>query len=380
MDVVAGENPMVGAWWRPSVFDIRPGLENWLHARLGEGLRLEHVELPEDGFSSLNVIMDISGSGPGGLDLTGRYVARLEPPASAFPMFPETDLSLQRRCMDLVASSTTAPTPRVLWHETERGFVGSPFLVMTHLPGASWPSNPPYTCSGWILDASPARRAAMQSAVVAAIARVHGADEEKVDLAFLRRPEWGAAGPDQYVGYTTWYYDWARAGRSYPIVEESIAWLEANKPEVSGPLVLNWGDARPGNILFRDGAVCAVLDWEMASVGPPEVDLGFLVLMHKYFDRRATSIGLPGLPELFRVDDVRAQYAIQSGRRLGDLTWYEMLAAVRISIHHVRQIARAVAFGRIDEEGRSDQPLGASAFLEGVLRGVGDDRTPGTRS
>ena len=49
--------------------------------------------------------------------------------------------------------------------------------------------------------------------------------------------------------------------------------------------MLNWGDARVGNILYRDFAPIAVLDWEMATVGPREVDLAWMIFLHDVLPR-----------------------------------------------------------------------------------------------
>ena len=55
--------------------------------------------------------------------------------------------------------------------------------------------------------------------------------------------------------------------------------------------MLNWGDARVGNILYRDFAPIAVLDWEMATVGPREVDLAWMIFLHAFFHDMAVTFG-----------------------------------------------------------------------------------------
>jgi aminoglycoside phosphotransferase (APT) family kinase protein len=208
----------------------------------------------------------------------------------------------------------------------------------------------------------------MQESTVRMLALLHRADESVADLTFLHDPLLGAPGVDQYVGYARWYYDWARDGARYAIVEDSIDWLDRNRPAVPSVNVINWGDARPGNVLYYRDKVSAVLDWEMAALGPRETDLGFLVLFHRYFDQRARQAGMPGMPGLFRAEDVAASYEAASGARVGDLTWYQMLAAVRIAIHHVRQLTRAVAFDRIAPADATDEKIGTRQLLAAFLR------------
>ena len=52
-------------------------------------------------------------------------------------------------------------------------------------------------------------------------------------------------------------------------IERSFEWLDAHWPKHEGPTVLSWGDSRIGNMMYRDFAPVAVLDWEMAAVAPP---------------------------------------------------------------------------------------------------------------
>jgi aminoglycoside phosphotransferase (APT) family kinase protein len=364
-----GDNPLVGNWWLPPLGQLHDGLRRWLKSRAGRAVDLVDASFTDGGFSSLNVMLALAGRNAAGQDVTGRYVARLVPQAAAYPMFPQTDLGFQKACMDTVRANTDVPAPEVVWHETDASWLGSPFLIMRRLRGRSWPTNPPYACSGWVYDVGPRRRAAMQEATIRVLAQLHRADESRVDLSFLHDPQLGSPGVDQYVGYARWYYDWAREGARYAIVEDSIDWLDQNRPAVPPVNVINWGDARPGNILYYRDKVSAVLDWEMAGLGPRETDLGFLVLFHRYFDHRARAAGRSGMPELFRAEDVAARYEAASGVRVGDLTWYQMLAAVRIAIHHVRQLTRAVAFNRIAPSEATNEKIGTRQLLVAFLSG-----------
>ena len=61
---------------------------------------------------------------------------------------------------------------------------------------------------------------------------------------------------------------------------------------------MSWGDSRIGNILYRDFVPAAVLDWEMAGLGPRELDLAWLVYSHRVFQDIAGSMGLPGTARL----------------------------------------------------------------------------------
>ncbi|WP_278260147.1 phosphotransferase [Nocardioides convexus] len=135
---------------------------------------------------------------------------------------------------------------------------------------------------------------------------------------------------------TRHWYDYAtttsEASPRSPLIERGLAWLEANLPADEGDPVLVWGDARIGNMMYRDFAPVAVLDWEMATLGPRELDIAWMVFAHQVFQEIATMLGLPGMPDFLAADDVVATYAEVSGVRPGDLTWYLVHAAVRLGL------------------------------------------------
>lgn len=63
-----------------------------------------------------------------------------------------------------------------------------------------------------------------------------------------------------------------------PTIEFGLAWLKANIPDVEIQPVIVQGDTGPGNFLYADGHITAVLDWELAHFGDPMADLGWLAL------------------------------------------------------------------------------------------------------
>jgi aminoglycoside phosphotransferase (APT) family kinase protein len=64
-----------------------------------------------------------------------------------------------------------------------------------------------------------------------------------------------------------------RTGRVDPLVRISLGWLECQVPDHEGPVVLVQGDTGPGNFMYRDGRVTAVVDWELAHLGDPMDDI-----------------------------------------------------------------------------------------------------------
>ena len=83
--------------------------------------------------------------------------------------------------------------------------------------------------------------------------------------------------------------------------------------------MLCWGDSRIGNVLYRDFEPVGVLDWEMAAIGPREMDLSWMVFAHLVFESITEVFELPGMPHFLREEDVQATYAEITGVELGDL-------------------------------------------------------------
>ena len=84
---------------------------------------------------------------------TERYAARLAPMPEVYPVFPEYDIELQAKCMNLVRARTDVPVPDVRWVELDPQWLGTPFLVMRRIDGEAPPDIPPYVFGGWVADA-----------------------------------------------------------------------------------------------------------------------------------------------------------------------------------------------------------------------------------
>ena len=127
-------------------------------------------------------------------------------------------------------------------------------------------------------------------------------------FAFLDPAYDGATALARNLARVRSWYEFAvpDIGRS-PIAERGLAWLEANLP-ATPEAVLCWGDARIGNVLYRDFEPVGVLDWEMATVGPREMDVSWIVFAHQVFESITGMLEMPGMPHFMREEDVVASY------------------------------------------------------------------------
>jgi len=228
---------------------------------------------------------------------------------------------------------------------------------------------PPYVFDGWLVRASQDERDAFEANSISVVARLHRLTPATHDLAFLDRPRHGSTPLEQHLNAQRWYYDWAREDQHHPLIERTFAWLDTHRPPEGAP-VLNWGDARIGNILYEGAEPVAVLDWEMAAVGPPEIDLAWMIFMHRFFQDMAERYGMPGVPGFMDRARAARTYEEMSGRRVEALEWYEVFAALRFAIVSVRTSTRAIAYRTMEEPADLDDLVMFRALLEDMLSGV----------
>jgi aminoglycoside phosphotransferase (APT) family kinase protein len=211
----------------------------------------------------------------------------------------------------------------------------------------------------------------MQDACVTILAHLHGIDVGTVDVSFLELDVPGATPLRRHVEHQRRYYDWVRGEHRHPIIERAFAWIDAHWPTDEGPTVISWGDARIGNMLFRGFDPVAVLDWEMAALAPRELDLGWFLFLHVFFEDLARQFNLPGLPDFLRRDDVARTYTERSGHQVRDLRFYEVYAALRHAIVMTRVHSRRVHFGEAEWPADRDEVIPHRGILAAMLEPAG---------
>jgi len=351
----------------------RHALEAWLARVLPAGAEPTIVDFDApttNGMSSETVLFTAAWrERDGGPPVERSLVARIAPDPGNVPVFPEYDLVRQAATMQTVREHCPeVPVPAVLWTEGDAAAIGSPFFVMERVEGVVPPDILPYNFMSWVTEATDAQRRRLQDATVDALARLHSIDEPERRFSFLPGASGGRTPLERHVDEQRAYYEWVVAdGRRSPLIETALAWLDAHWPDPEGPTVLSWGDARIGNVLYRDFEPVAVLDWEMAALGPPELDVGWLVTLHEFFEDVAGTYGLPGLPDFLRRDDVCARYEARSGHTPRDLDWYAAYAATRHAIIMSRIGRRAVHFGEAEMPDDVDELIPHRAMLTRML-------------
>ena len=332
---------------------MRGQFQAWLRATLPEGNGAEVVELtsPESNGMSSETLLVTARWNEDGATVERRLVARVEPPATDYPVFTTYDLDMQFRVMRLVSEHTDVPIPETHWYEPEPSVLGGSFFVMDRVDGLVPPDVLPYTFGdNWVFDGSDEARRTIQDSAVRAMAGIHSIRPGDHDLAFLQLDQPGATALERSLNHWKAYHEWVVKDTPSRLLDECFAWLTENLPTDASPDALSWGDGRIGNMMFRDNEVVAVLDWEMAA------DL-------------AVDLGAAGLPDMFRPVDVAATYSEAAGHAVGDLTWHIAYAAMRHGVIMRRVTERSIFFGEAEAPADIDDLIIHRATLEAMLDG-----------
>ncbi|MFI8102852.1 phosphotransferase family protein [Streptomyces sp. NPDC086023] len=347
-------------------------LTAWLGREL-PGARVANVSVPgSNGMSSETLLFDIEHP-----DTPLRACAlRLAADPAAYTVFPAYDMPRQHRVMSLVARHTDVPVPRVRWLEEDPAPLGAPFFVMERAEGRVPPDVMPYTYEGnWLHAATDAERARLQEASISLLARLH--DQFPAKEAEFLLPEGAPGSPHagsplrRHVEAQRAYYAWVVDGLSRsPLIERAFDRLEELWPADEGPAVLNWGDARIGNIVYDGFEPAAVLDWEMAAFAPREVDLGWTVYLHRFFQDLTVGFGQAGLPDFLRREDVETRYAELTGHTPRDMEFHTLYAALRHAIVMLRIAYRQAHFGEVAVPEDPDGLILHHASLAAMVQGT----------
>jgi len=206
----------------------------------------------------------------------------------------------------------------------DQSVMGSDFYVMERVVGDIFRRDVPESVT-------PADVSVMADSLINGLVQLHAVDASI--LAELNK------GP----GYVQRQVEgWSKRYRNaltddVPNGEKVMAWLEANRPDDVASCVIH-GDWRIDNVVFdlKQARIVGVLDWELATVGDPLMDLGSALAY--WVDRdddpafaalRRQPSHLPGMPTR---DEFVAKYLEKSGVRCADFTFYEVFGLFRLAV------------------------------------------------
>lgn len=273
-------------------------------------------------------------------------VVRVQPERAS--MFPRYDLERQLWCLERLGAEPEVPTPAVLGVDLTGERLGRPAFAMELLDGRiPADDTPTFAEAGWLRDASSTEQRRFHLGLLRAIASVHAVAVDDAGQALLS-PAAGATRSGALDDLREiWEFD--QGALTPPGIEQAFADLagDLDGVESAADPVLLWGDARPANVVVTSNGFdpIGLLDWELASMGPPELDVIWLEEMNWL---RVEGAGLPLLPGFVPADEAVKYYESVTGRRLANLEWHRRFAALRVAVLMHRYLRALVHAGQLD--------------------------------
>ncbi len=281
---------------------------------------------------------------------TGVVVRR--PPRGPLP--PSAHDVLREARLLRALEPTPVRVPKVLAVCEDPGVIGAPFYVMEQVSGEVITESMPEP-----LD-NPTERARVADELVDALVELHSVDWSAIGLDGFGKP---TGYLERQLRRFTGLWEHNRT-RELPEVEQVGSWLVANMPQSPSATIVH-GDYRLGNTMFAPGAparLTAIFDWEMATIGDPLADLGYMMI---HWRQAGDPVGkfnlhsvttLPGFPTR---QELIARYEQRAGRSMRALSWYVALALWKATVFMEGNYKRALA-------GSTDDPY-LKSFGEGVV-------------
>lgn len=232
--------------------------------------------------------------------------------------------------------------PRMVGLCTDASVLGADFYVMERIEGTILRSRIPSELG---LDA-PRLRELCESFVDNLVA-LHGIDTSRPEIAALGK---GQGYVERQVAGWSKRYREART-RNVPGFDRVMQWLHDHQPADTDVCVIH-NDYRLDNVVLSPAdptRIIGVLDWEMATLGDPLMDLGGALAywveaadgpMMKWLRRQPTDA-----PGMMTRDEVVASYARASGRSVEDWRFYEVFGLFRLAVI-IQQIYRRYHLGQ----------------------------------
>jgi len=304
---------------------VRPGeelnaaaLAVWLKERLPGTEGPVEIEQFPGGHSNLTYL----------LRLGGRELVLRRPPFGS-KVKTAHDMGREFRVLSrLYAAYPKAP--RALLHCDDPEVIGAPFYIMERVRGVVLRHQK--APEGILL--TPERMRSISEAAVDGLADLHAVDYRAAGLGDLGRPE----------GYVTrqvegWTARWHGSRTDdVPDLDRAAAWLAASLPPETGAALLH-NDYKYDNLVLHPedlARIVAVLDWEMATVGDPLMDLGsslgYWMDPDDAPELRLLPAGPTTLPGNLRRAEVVERYAARSGRDVSNVLFYYVYGLFKIAV------------------------------------------------
>ena len=219
--------------------------------------------------------------------------------------------------------------PRAFAYCDDESVLGAPFYIMERVGGVILRAKPPEG-----LELTPALMRRISESFIDNLAEIHGIDCAAAGLGDLGKPD----------GYVTRQVDgWIKRYQNahtddIPEMDRIAAWLIAHKPAEAGACLIH-NDYKYDNLILDPQDVSrikAVLDWEMATLGDPLMDLGstlgYWVDGDDPEDWQKQSFGITTCPGNLNREQLLERYVAKSGRTVNDPVFYYAYGLFKIAV------------------------------------------------
>jgi aminoglycoside phosphotransferase (APT) family kinase protein len=296
-------------------------------AHNARSVRIDDLRLLTGGASRQTWSFDALIEHPDGSTETLALVLRMDPRIEAGQMSRETEYALLA-----AAHAEGVPVAKVhLMCDPSAEGLGAPGFLMDRVDGE--------TIARRLLrdDAYAEARNVMTAQLGATLARIHAIPVEKHALGDLSQPLPGKSPAETEVDRFEATYR-AITPEPHPAFELAFRWLRQHLPAPAETTLVH-GDYRIGNVIFGPEGVRAILDWELAHIGDPMEDLGWICVRSWRFgndDKPAGGIGTR--------EQLWQAYESAGGRKVDRdaVRWWELFGNLRWGIICIGQARRAL--------------------------------------
>lgn len=269
----------------------------------------------------------------------GRTYVLRRPPEHKRKNSDET-MRREARVLGALAGSDV-PHPGLIAAESDVDVLGAAFYLMEPVDGFTPTTGLPDFHAG-----DPAVRHAMGLSLADAAAALGRVDHGAVGLDGFGKPEGYLE--RQVPRWRSQLESYAELGGPWvpeiPHLDAVGEWLDANRPSSFEPGIIH-GDYHFGNVMYHHDSpdLAAVVDWELATIGDPLIDLGLIMAFWPEDGGQPTAVAVTPWEGFPSISEMIARYGEGSSRDLSAITWYGVLACYKTGIILEGTHARAQA-------------------------------------
>lgn len=239
----------------------------------------------------------------------------LRMPPSEEGLLPPYDMSRQHAILAAVKANTEKmPLPAVFELCTNPAVIGDDFFLMEKLPGEAFE----YAVPQWLADNPVAGADSVCRQWFDAIIALH-------NMPVGKMPPGGRTVLEE----AQHWFDVAEGAESPANLIEVLRDLVKRPPATSGAPTPVHGDPKHGNCMWHGGRLTALLDWEMAQISEPLLDLGYILMFHDQGQASLADAGFD-LPGWWSRERMIAEWEAGTGRRAVDIDRYAVLGQAKV--------------------------------------------------